>query len=119
MASLNRVQIIGNLGKDPEVRQAGESVVASFNVATTDHWVDKAGDKQEKTEWHRIEVWGRQADFVADYVKKGAQVFVEGALATDKYTDKEGVERYSTKIKAFAVQLLGRRESRTAEPEQN
>jgi len=109
MASLNKVQIIGNLGKAPEVRQVGDSAVATFTVATTDHWTDKSGAKQEKTEWHRVEAWGRLADIMGQYTKQGSSVYVEGSLATDKYVDKDGVERYSTKIKASTIQLLDRR----------
>jgi single-strand DNA-binding protein len=110
MASLNKVQLIGNLGQDPELRYTPNgSAVATFSVATTDRWTDKGGQKQEKTEWHRVEVWNKPAEFLGEYARKGAQIYVEGSLATDKYTDKEGVERYTTKVKAQSVQLLDRR----------
>ncbi len=109
MASLNKVQLIGHLGADPEVRAAGNSTVATFSVATTERWTDKGGEKQEKTEWHRVEAWGRSAEFIGEFARKGSQVYVEGSLTTDKYTDKEGIERYTTKVRALNVQLLDRR----------
>ena len=110
MASLNKVQIIGNLGQDPEVRQAGQSTVASFSVATSERWTDRAGQKQEKTEWHRCEAWGRLAEVMGEFTKKGSQVYVEGSLTTEKYTDKDGIDRYTTKVKVQSVQLLDKRE---------
>jgi single-strand DNA-binding protein len=110
MASLNRIQLIGNIGQDPEVRQAGQSSVVTFSVATTDRWTDKGGQKQEKTEWHRVEAWGRTAEAIAEFTRKGSQIFVEGSLTTEKYTDKDGIERYSTKVKAANVQFLDRRQ---------
>lgn len=110
MASLNKVQIIGNMGQDPEVRFIPNgTAVSTFSLATSERWTDKAGQKQEKTEWHRCEVWGQQAEFIGEYAKKGSQIYVEGSLTTEKYTDKDGVERYTTKVKAQSVQLLDRR----------
>ena len=107
-ASLNKVMIIGNLGRDPELRttEGGQSV-ATLNVATTDTWVDKSGNKQERTEWHRVVVWGRQGENAAKYLKKGRSVYVEGRLQTREYTDKEGVKKYATDIVADTVQFLG------------
>lgn len=107
-ASLNKVMIIGNLGRDPELRttEGGQSV-ATLNVATTDTWVDKSGNKQERTEWHRVVVWGRQGENAAKYLKKGRSVYVEGRIQTREYTDKEGVKKYATDIVADTVQFLG------------
>lgn len=108
MASLNKVMLIGNLGQDPEVRftPAGQPV-ATFNIATSERWTDKAGQKQEKTEWHRIVVWGKQAENCKEYLSKGRPVFVEGRLQTRDWTDKEGKKRYTTEIVANLVQFLG------------
>jgi len=110
MASLNRVLIIGNLGSNPEVRSvAGGQTVASFSVATNEVWVDKQGQKQERTEWHKIVVWGRQADFCGQYLTKGSTVFVEGRIQTRSWDDKEGQKRYTTEIVANNVQSIGGR----------
>ncbi|HZZ05644.1 single-stranded DNA-binding protein [Paraburkholderia sp.] len=108
MASLNKVQIIGNLGDDPETRFAASgTAITEISVATTEKWTDKqSGEKQEKTEWHRITFFGRQAEVVGEYMKKGRPIYVEGRLQTDKY-EKDGVTRYSTKIIASDFQMLG------------
>lgn len=108
MASLNKVMLIGNLGQDPEVRftPAGQAV-ATFNIATSERWTDKAGQKQEKTEWHRIVVWGKTAENCKEYLSKGRPVFVEGRLQTREWTDKEGKKRYTTEVVAGLVQFLG------------
>jgi single-strand DNA-binding protein len=100
MASVNKVILIGNLGKDPEVRymQSGEPV-ANFSLATSEQWTDKSGQKQERTEWHRVEVFGKTAQVVRDYCQKGKQVYVEGSIRYDEWTDKEGQKRYMTKIR--------------------
>jgi single-strand DNA-binding protein len=100
MASVNKVILIGNLGKDPEVRymQSGEPV-ANFSLATSEQWTDKSGQKQERTEWHRVEVFGKTAQVVRDYCQKGRQVYVEGSIRYDEWTDKEGQKRYMTKIR--------------------
>ena len=97
--SLNKVQLIGNLGADPEVRvtQAGKSV-ANFTVATSESWTDQQGQKQERTEWHRVVIFGKLADIAKQYLRKGHKVYIEGQLATDKWTDQQGQERYTTKI---------------------
>ena len=111
MASVNRVTLLGNVGQDPEMRYlpSGEAV-AKFSIATTETWKDKAGGKQERTDWHRVEFIGRTAEIVGEYVKKGRQVYVEGSVRYDKWTDKEGVEKLLTKIKGDKLTLLGSRE---------
>ena len=111
MASVNRVILLGNVGQDPEMRYlpSGEAV-AKFSIATSETWKDKAGSKQERTDWHRIEFIGRTAEIVGEYVKKGRQVYVEGSVRYDKWTDKEGVEKLLTKIKGDKLTLLGSRE---------
>ena len=112
MASVNKVIIIGNLGKDPEVRYLPSgSAICNITVATSRQWKDKAsGDKQEETEWHRITFFDRMAEIAGEYLKKGRSVYVEGRLKTRKYTDKDGVEKYATDIVATEMQLLGGRE---------
>ncbi|MBF0098914.1 MAG: single-stranded DNA-binding protein [Magnetococcales bacterium] len=97
--SLNKVQLIGHLGADPEVRftQDGRAI-AGLRVATTESWTDKQGQKQERTEWHSVSVFGKLAEIAQQYLRKGSKVFLEGQLQTDKYTDKQGIERYSTKV---------------------
>jgi single-strand DNA-binding protein len=112
MASVNKVIIVGNLGRDPETRYlpSGEAVT-NISVATTETWKDKAsGEKKEQTEWHRISFFGRLAEVAGEYLKKGSQVYVEGQLRTRKYQDKEtGKDRYSTEIRADRMQMLGSR----------
>ncbi len=100
MASVNKVVLIGNLGKDPEIRytQAGEPI-ANFSLATNEAWTDKSGQKQERTEWHRVEVFGKPAQVVRDYLSKGRQVYLEGSIRYDEWTDKDGNKRYMTKIR--------------------
>ena len=111
MASVNKVILIGNLGRDPETRYTtGGDAVTNLNIATTDTWKDKNGEKQEKTEWHRVVLFGRQAEVAGEYLKKGSQVYIEGQLRTRKYQDKEtGKDRYSTEIRADRMQMLGSR----------
>jgi single-strand DNA-binding protein len=106
--SLNKAMLIGRLGADPELRhtQAGNPV-ASFNIATSEVWNDKSGKKQEKTEWHKITVFGNQALTAANYLAKGREVYVEGRIQTDEWQDKEGKKRYTTKIIASTIQFLG------------
>lgn len=108
MASLNKVMLIGNLGQDPEKRvtNTGQSV-ANFSIATTERWLDKSGQRQEKTEWHRVVVWGPQADNCAQYLSKGRPVYVEGRLQTREWNDKDGNKRYTTEVVAQRVQFLG------------
>ena len=112
MASVNKVIIIGNLGKDPEVRYLPSgAAICNIAVATSRQWKDKtSGDKQEETEWHRITFFDRMAEIAGEYLKKGRSVYVEGRLKTRKYTDKDGVEKYATEIVATEMQLLGSRE---------
>jgi len=111
MASVNKVILIGNLGRDPETRYTtGGDAVTNLRIATTDTWKDKSGEKQEKTEWHTVVLFGRQAEIAGEYLKKGRPVYIEGRLQTRKYTDKEGVEKYSTEIVGDRMQLLGGRE---------
>ena len=113
--SLNKVMLIGNLGRDPEVRfTQGGTPVANFTLATNERWTDQSGEKQERTEWHRIVVWGKQAEIAGEYLRKGRQIFVEGSLQTRDWTDKEGNKRYTTEIKAMRFQMLGGRDDRDA-----
>ncbi|MEW5740166.1 MAG: single-stranded DNA-binding protein [Myxococcota bacterium] len=105
---VNKVILIGNLGADPEVRfTPGGQAVANFRIATNESWTDKQGQKQERTEWHRIVVWGKQAENCGEYLKKGRQAYVEGRLQTREWTDKEGKKNYTTEIVANTVQFLG------------
>ena len=122
---LNKVQIIGRVGKDPEVRYlpSGEAV-ANFSLATSEKWKDKAtGEPREETEWHRISTFGRLAEIVGEYVKKGGLVYIDGKIKTRKYTDKDGAEKYSVEVRANEMKLLSSRESgqggdRPAAPQQ-
>jgi len=111
MASVNKVILLGNLGRDPETRYTtGGDAVTNLRIATTETWKDKSGDKQEKTEWHSVVLFGRQAEIAGEYLKKGRSVYIEGRLQTRKYTDKEGVEKYATDIIANEMQMLGGKE---------
>ena len=108
MASVNKVILLGNLGRDPETRYTtGGDAVTNLNIATSEQWKDKNGEKQERTEWHRVVLFGRQAEVAGEYLKKGRSVYIEGRLQTRKYTDKDGVEKYSTEIVADRMQLIG------------
>ncbi len=108
MASVNKVILLGNLGRDPETRYTtGGDAVTNLNIATSEQWKDKSGEKQERTEWHRVVLFGRQAEIAAEYLKKGRSVYIEGRLQTRKYTDKEGVEKYATEIVGDRMQLIG------------
>ena len=112
MASVNKVIIVGNLGRDPEMRTfpSGDQV-ANVTIATTDKWKDKqTGEMKEATEWHRVVFNGRLAEIVGQYLRKGSQVYVEGSLRTRKWTDQSGVEKYSTEIRADQMQMLGSRQ---------
>jgi single-strand DNA-binding protein len=112
MASVNKVIIVGNLGKDPEVRyMPSGSAICNITVATSRQWKDKtSGDRQEETEWHRIVFFDRMAEIAGEYLKKGRPVYVEGRLKTRKWTDKDGVDKYTTEIVATDMQMLGSRE---------
>ena len=111
MASVNKVILVGNLGRDPEVRYMPDgSAIANISVATTDTWKDKSGVKQEKTEWHRVSFFGKTAEIAAQYLKKGSQVYLEGRIQTRKWQDKEtGQDRFSTEIVGDRMQMLGGR----------
>ena len=111
MASVNKVILVGNLGRDPETRYTtGGEAVTNVSIATTDSWKDKAGEKQERTEWHRVAFFGKLAEIAGEYLKKGRAVYVEGRLKTRKWQDKDGVEKYTTEIVATDMQMLGSRE---------
>lgn len=108
MAGVNKVIIVGRLGADPEVRTVGQGgTVTRLSVATSENWVDKEGHKQERTEWHRIVVWGRLAEICGKHLAKGRQVYVEGRLQTRSWEDQQGQKKYSTEIVANTVQFLG------------
>src|SRR5437660_12338339 len=111
MASVNKVILVGNLGRDPETRYNPEGgAITNISIATTDTWKDKAsGEKQERTEWHRVVFFSRLAEIAGEYLKKGSQVYVEGRLRTRKWQDKEGQDRYTTEIVADSMQMLGSR----------
>lgn len=110
MASVNKVILVGNLGRDPEMRyMPSGDALASFSVATTDSWKDKNGQKQERTEWHRISMFGKLAEIAGEYLKKGSSVYIEGRLQTRKWQDKEGNERQTTEVVADRMQMLGGR----------
>jgi single-strand DNA-binding protein len=108
MGSVNKVILVGNLGRDAELRYTpGGAAVSKFSLATTEVWTDKQGQRQERTEWHNIDLWGKQAESLNEYLRKGKQVYIEGRLQTDEYTDKEGAKRKSTKVRCDRVVLLG------------
>ena len=110
MASVNKVILVGNLGRDPELRYipSGQAV-ANFTLATNDRWRDKEGNNQERTEWHRIVVWGKSAENCAQYLQKGRSVYIEGRLQTREWEDKDGNKRQTTETIAQVVQFLGGR----------
>jgi single-strand DNA-binding protein len=115
MASVNKVILVGNLGRDPETRYSPDgSAITTVSIATTEVWKDKSGEKQEKTEWHRVVFFNRGnyklGEIAGEYLKKGSQVYVEGRLQTRKWQDKDGVEKYSTEVIAEAMQMLGSRQ---------
>src|SRR5438093_1527826 len=108
MGSVNKVILVGNLGRDAELRYTpGGAAVATLNMATTEVWNDKSGQRQEKTEWHRVILWGKQAESLQEYLTKGKQIYVEGRLQTRQWDDKDGNKRYTTEIKADRITLLG------------
>lgn len=110
MASVNKVIILGNVGQDPEIRQ-GNFIVAALSIATTRKWRDKAGETQSETEWHRVSAFGRLAEIISQYVRKGDPIYIEGRLRTRKYEDKQGGERWVTEIIAEQLQLLRQKDS--------
>ena len=108
MGSVNKVILVGNLGRDSELRYTpGGAAVATLNLATTEVWNDKNQQRQEKTEWHRIVLWGKQAESLQEYLTKGKQIYVEGRLQTRQWDDKDGNKKYTTEIKADRITLLG------------
>ena len=108
MGSVNKVILVGNLGRDAELRYTpGGAAVATLNMATTEVWNDKQGQRQEKTEWHRVVLWGKSAESLAEYLTKGKQIYVEGRLQTRQWDDKDGNKRYTTEIRGDRIVLLG------------
>ena len=108
MGSVNKVILVGNLGRDAELRYTpGGAAVATINMATTEVWNDKAGQRQEKTEWHRVVLWGKPAESLTEYLTKGKQIYVEGRLQTRQWDDKDGNKRYTTEIRGDKIVLLG------------
>ena len=108
MGSVNKVILVGNLGRDAELRYTpGGAAVATLNMATTEVWNDKSGQRQEKTEWHRVVLWGKTAESLNEYLTKGKQIYVEGRLQTRQWDDKDGNKRYTTEIRGDRVVLLG------------
>lgn len=120
MASVNKVILVGNLGADPETRYTqGGDAVTNARLATTDSWTDKAsGEKRETTEWHRVVFYRRLAEIAGQYLAKGSQVYIEGRIKTRKWTDKDGIERYTTEIEATEMKMLGSRRDDQAQPRQ-
>lgn len=110
MASVNKVIILGNVGQDPEIRE-GNFMVAALSIATSRKWRDKAGETQSETEWHRVSAFGRLAEIISQYVRKGDPIYIEGRLRTRKYEDKQGIERWTTEIIAEQLQLLRQKDS--------
>jgi len=118
MGSVNKVLIIGNAGKDPETKYTDAGVaVCTLTLATKHSWKEKDGQRQEKTEWHRVVFWAKLAEIVDKYVKKGSQVYIEGRLETRKWTDKNGVDRYTTEIVADQMQMLSSKKQETHDDE--
>ncbi len=118
MGSVNKVILVGNLGRDVELRYTpGGAAVSTLSLATTDVWTDKGGQRQEKTEWHRIVLWGKSAESLAEYLVKGRQIYVEGRLQTRQWDDKDGNKRYTTEIRADRIVLLGGRGGPAGRPE--
>jgi len=107
---VNKVILVGNLGANPEMRfTQGGQAVANLRLATTERWTDKNGQKQEQTEWHRVVVWGKQAEICGQYLTKGRQIYVEGRIRTRQWQDQQGQKRYTTEIVAQTIQMLGPR----------
>jgi single-strand DNA-binding protein len=117
MSGINKVIIVGRLGADPEVKTVGSgATVAQLSVATSESWVDKEGQRQEKTEWHRVVVWNKLADLCGKYLSKGRQIYLEGRLHTGSWEDQQGQKRYTTAIVANTIEFLGGSQQRGAEP---
>jgi single-strand DNA-binding protein len=114
MSGVNKVILLGNLGANPEMRHTqGGTAVANLRLATSERWTDKSGQPQEATEWHRVVVWGKQAEIVGQYLTKGRQVYIEGRIRTRQWQDQQGQKRYTTEIVAQRVQMLGGRGERS------
>ena len=110
MASVNKVILVGNVGRDPEMRyMPSGDAVANFSIATTDTWKNKAGEKQEKTVWHRCSAFGKLAEIIGEYVKKGSPIYIEGQITSDEFTDKEGNAKVSYGVRVNTMQMLGNR----------
>lgn len=118
MAGVCKVILLGHLGRDPEMRYLPNgTAVATLNIATTEAFKDRDGNRQERTEWHRVVLWARQAEIASEYLRKGSQAYIEGRLQTRKWTDKDGNERYTTEIRGDRLQLIGGRRDDTQEPQ--
>ena len=109
MAGINKVILVGNLGDDPDVRETDSGIVCNISVATSESWKDRDGNRQERTEWHRVVAFGKLAEIMDEYLRKGAKVYIEGKIRTEKWTDKDGVDRYATKVYADNMQMLDSR----------
>jgi single-strand DNA-binding protein len=119
MASVNKVILLGYLGKDPELRYTQSGIAfCTFSLATTDHWTDQQGQRQEKTEWHRIQTWKKKAENCAKYLRKGSPAYVEGRLQTRSWDDQSGKKQYSTDIVAEAVKFLGQSQGKNGKQKQ-
>ena len=117
MAGVNKAILVGNLGKDPEIRYTPSgAAVVNFSVATSENWKDKDGNKQEKTEWHKVVAFGKLAEICGEYLHKGKQVYIEGRIQTRKWEDKSGSDRYTTEIVANQMQMLGAKGDKGAAP---
>lgn len=115
MSGINKVILIGRLGKDPELRKTPNGVsVVSFSIATSETWKNSNGEKQEKTQWHNIIVWEKLADLANQYLKKGSQVYIDGKLVNSSWDDKDGNKRYKTEVKADVIQFLGGKKEESA-----
>lgn len=112
MASVNKIFLLGSLGQDPELKYttSGKSYV-HVSLATNEQWKDKTGESHQHTEWHHLEAWNKTAELCCQYLKKGSQLYVEGSLRSDKYTDKQGIERYVTKVMVQRMQFLDRKQA--------
>ena len=119
MASINKVILIGNLGKDPETRyMPNGDAVTNITVATSETWKGKNGEKQERTEWHRVTFYRKLAEIAGKYLQKGSSVYIEGRIETKKWTDKQGVERYTTEINAHDMKMLGAKPASSSAPQE-
>ena len=110
MANLNKVLLIGRLGQDPEVKDAGNTPVANFSIATNENWTDKSGEKQERTEWHNIVAWDKLADLAGNYLRRGSNIYCEGKLQTRSWESQEGEKKYRTEVVIHQLQFLDKRE---------